>query len=211
MVGVVPPAVSARMMAVDTVVARGMAVAAAGVEMVTRAAMLGPRGRPPRRGRTGLDLAETLRSSGPCRARMPGRGRTCDSGGPRAMQRDRHPATHGGPLPRGRIGGIGDGGVCGRGHHRLHGDRVDRSTGAAGEPAADEHPRQHRTDRREDAGNDPLTPEHARCIPAAQSPNRMHLDVEERDVRIVGERPRERAGTSPGTACRRKSLAVPIR
>ena len=172
MVCVVRPAVCARVVAMQTVVAHPVAVAAAGMGMVMSAAMRCPRRRPARRRGIGVGAAERLPSRGPCRSSRPGRGRTRDPGDRRAAQRDRHPATHGGPLPGEWIGGIGDGVVCGRGHHRLHGNGVDHAGGVAGEAAADEHPRQHRTDRREDAWNDPLTPEHARCIPAVQSLNR---------------------------------------
>jgi hypothetical protein len=172
LVRVVPRSVCAPVVAVLTVVPRQLAVAAAGVGMVMPAPMRGPRGRRPRRRGIGLDPAGTLRIRGPCRSRGPGRGRTRDPGGRCTAQRDRHPATDGDPLRRGRIGGIRDGGVCARGHHRLHGDRFDHATGAAGEPAADEDSRQHRTDRREDAGNDPRTPEHSRSIPAVQPLNR---------------------------------------
>ena len=47
------------------------------------------------------------------------------------------------------------------GHDRIHDDRlVGAAAGAAGDSAADEDSGQHRTDRREDARNHPLTREH---------------------------------------------------
>ena len=50
--------------------------------------------------------------------------------------------------------------MCARGHHRVHDERLVGATGVAGQPAADEDSRQHRTGRREDAWNHPFTPEH---------------------------------------------------
>jgi len=177
------PAASVPAVAVRAAASARVVVAAAAVRMVMPA-VRGPGGR--RRRRIGHRLAGRRRGRAGRRPLNARRGPPRPTG-PRAacpairsLRRgahgDRLPGTRRAAVGRRRIGAIRNRGVGGaRRHHRLDGHCPDHATGAAREAASDEDSRQHGSHRREDARQDPLTPEHSRCIPGSPGRNRAFV------------------------------------